>query len=56
MTPGPRFSDLVLDHQGLVELELKNHQTTAVFKQIRLFLSVFLVLVLLKLDGRAPNP
>ena len=46
MTPEPRFSGLVLDHQGLEELELKNHPKTA----------VFLALVLLKVDGRAPNP
>ena len=56
VTPEPRFSGLVLDHQGLEELELKNHPKTAVFDQIWLFLSVFLVLVLLKVDGRAPNP
>ena len=31
VTPEPRFSGLVLDHQGLEELELKNHPTTAVF-------------------------
>ena len=56
MTPEPRFSGLVLDHQGLEELELKKHPKTAVFDQIWLFLSGFLVLVLLKVDGRAPNP
>ena len=56
MTPEPRFSGLVLDHQGLEELELKNHPKTAVFDQIWLFLSGFLALVLLKVDGRAPNP
>ena len=48
MTPEPRFSGLVLDHQGLEELELKNHPKTAVFDQIWLFLSGFLVLVLLR--------
>ena len=37
MTPEPRFSGLVLDHQGLEELELKNHPKTAVFDQIWLF-------------------
>ena len=51
MTPEPRFSGLVLDHQGLEELELKNHPKIAVFDQIWVFLSVFLVLVLLKVDG-----
>ena len=56
VTPDPRFRGLVLDHQGLEELELKNHPKTAVFDQIWLFLSGFLVLVLLKADGRAPNP
>ena len=56
MTLEPRFRGLVLDHQGLEELELKNHLKTAVFDQIWVFLSGFLVLVLLKVDGRAPNP
>ena len=51
VTPEPRFSDLVLDHKGLEELELKNHQKTVVLDQISLFLSIFLVLVLLKVDG-----
>ena len=55
MTPEPRFSGLVLDHQGLEELELKNLPNTAVFDQIWLFLSDFLVLVLFKVDGGAPN-
>ena len=56
MTPEPRFSGLVLDHQGLKELELKKYPKAAVFDQNWLFLSGFLVLVLLKVDGRAPNP
>ena len=56
MTPEPRFNGLELDHQGLEELELKNSPKSAVFDQIWLFLSGFLVLVLLKVDGRAPNP
>ena len=56
MSPEPRFSGLVLDHQGLEEPELKNHPKTAVFDQIWLFLSSFLALALLKVDGRAPNP
>ena len=56
MTPELRFSGLVLDHQGSEELELKKHPKTVVFDQVRLFLSDFLVLVLLKVDGRAPNP
>ena len=54
--PESRFRGLVLDHQSLEELELKNHPKTAIFDQIWLFLSGFLVLVLLKVDGRAPNP
>ena len=56
MTPEPRFSGLVLNHQGLEKLELKKHLKTAVFDQIWLFLGGFWVLVLLKVDGRAPNP
>ena len=56
MTPEPRFSGLGLDHQGLEELELKNYPKTALFDQIWLFFMGFLVLVLLKVDGRAPNP
>ena len=56
MTPEPIFSGLVFDHEGLEELELKKHPKTAVFDQMWLFLSVFLVLVLLKADGQAPNP
>ena len=56
MTPEARFSGLVLDHQSLEELELKYLPKTAVFGKKWLFLSGFLVLVLLKLDGRAPNP
>ena len=56
VTPEPRFRSLVLGNQGLEELELQNHIKTAVFDQIWLFLSGFLGLVLLKVDGRAPNP
>ena len=55
VTPEPRFSGLVLDHQGLEELEPKIHPKTAVFDQIWLFLSGFVVLFLLKINGRAPN-
>ena len=51
MTQEPRFIGLVLDHQDLEELGLKNHFKTAVFDQVWLFLSVFLVLNLLKVDG-----
>ena len=48
VTPEPSFSGLVLDHQGLKELELKNHPKITVFDQISLFSRVFfLVLVLL---------
>ena len=56
VTPEPRFSGLVLDHQDLEELEPKIHPKTAVFDQIWLILSGFLILVLLKVDGPAPNP
>ena len=56
MIPDPRFSGLVLNHQGLEVPELKNHPKTAVIHQIWLSLSGFLVLVLLEFDGRAPNP
>ena len=56
MTPEPRFRGLVLDHQGLEELELKKQPKTAVFDQIWLFFSGFFNLVLLKVDGRVPNP
>ena len=55
MTQEPRFGGLVLDHQSS-ELDLKKHPKTAVFDQIWLFLRGFLILVLLKVDGRAPNP
>ena len=57
VTPEPRFKGLVIDHQSLEELELKNHPKNAVFfYQIWLFLSGFLVLVLLKVGSGAPNP
>ena len=51
MTPEPRFSVLVLGHQGLEVLDLKKHPKTAVFDEFWLFFSSFLVLVLLKNDG-----
>ena len=51
MIPEPRFSGLELDDQALKKLELKNHPRNAVFDQIWLFLRIFLVLVLLKVDG-----
>ena len=56
VTPEPRFIGLVLDYQGLKELEPKINPKTAVFDQIWLFLSGFLVLATPNLDGRAPNP
>ena len=46
----------MLSHQVLKKLELKNQSKTAVFDQFRLIFRGFGVLVLLKLDGRAPNP
>ena len=55
VTLEPIFTGLELDHHGLEELELKKHPKTTVFDQIRLFLSSFLVLVLFKVNGRAPN-
>ena len=56
VTPELKLSGLVLDHQGLEELELKNHPKSAVYEQIWLFLTGFLALVLLKVDDRARNP
>ena len=53
VTLEPRFSCLVLDHQGLEELELKKHRKTAVFDKVYIFLSGFMVL--LKVDGGASN-
>ena len=43
VTPESRFSGLVLDHQDLGMLELKNHPKTAVFDQIWLLLSDSLI-------------
>ena len=51
MTPEPIFSGLVLERQGSEKLELKNNPKTAVFDQIWLSLSSFLVPVLLKVNG-----
>ena len=56
MTPEPRFSGLLLDHQGLEEVELKNHPQTAVFDQVWLFLGGFFGSVSLKVDGQALKP
>ena len=55
VTPEPRFSGLVLDHQGSEELELKNRSKRAKFDQKQQFLDVFLALASLNFDGRAPN-
>ena len=44
------------DHEVLKELELKKHSKTAIFDQKQQFLSGFLALAPLKLDGRPPNP
>ena len=52
VTPEPRSSGLVLNHQDSGELELK---TTEKLLFLIKFGS-FLVLVLSKVDGRAPNP
>ena len=41
VTPEPRFSGLVLDHQGFQKLELKNSPKIAIFDQIWLFLRLF---------------
>ena len=56
VTPKPRFRGLVLDHQGLEELELKNRSKRAKFDQEQRFLDGFLDLAPLNFDGRAPNP
>ena len=53
VTPEPRISDLVLNHHSLEELELKKHPKAALL--IKFVLKAFLVLVLLKIDGRALN-
>ena len=55
LTPEHSFKGLVLDHQVLKQLEAKNLSKTAKFDQKQQFLSVFLDLASLKLDGRAPN-
>ena len=55
MTPEPRFSGFMLDHQDLEELELKYHPKTAVFDQIWLFLIVYFGSGSFEIDGRAPN-
>ena len=55
MTPEPKLSGLVLDHQDLEELGLKNQPKSAVFDQVWIF-GGFLDLVLYRLNGRAPNP
>ena len=56
MTPEPRFSGLVLDHQGLDELELKNHQKTAVFLSNLALFERFFGSGFLKVGSGAPNP
>ena len=56
VTPEPSFRGLVLDHQVLKKLEIKERSKTVVFDQIWLFLRGFWLLVVFKLDGRAPNP
>ena len=55
VTPEPRFRGLVLDHEGLEELEPKKRSKRAKYDQKRQFLGGFLALVHLNLDGRAPN-
>ena len=44
------------DHQVLKGPEAKNLSKTAIFDQKQQFLSGFLALAPLKLDGRVPNP
>ena len=46
----------MLDHQVLKQPEAKNLSKTAKFDKKQQFLSVFLDLASLKLDGQAPNP
>ena len=60
MTPEPRFSGLVLDHQGLEELGHKNSFVSLKIgeKLTKFSLSFFIVLLApapSNLDGRAPN-
>ena len=51
VTPVPRFRGLVLDHQGLEELEPKNRSKRAKFDQKQQLLGVFLALAPLTFDG-----
>ena len=46
----------MLYRQVLKQTELKNLLKTTKFDQKQQFLSVFLALASLELDGRAPNP
>ena len=56
ITPEPSFRGLVLNHQVLKQPETKHLSKTAKFDQKQQFLSGFLALAPLKLDGRVPNP
>ena len=56
VAPESSFRGLMLDHQVLKQPEAKNLSKTAKFDQKQQFLSVFLDLASLKLDGRASNP
>ena len=55
VTQEPRIRGLMLDHQGLEELEPKNCSKRAKFDQKQQFWGGFLALASLNLDGRAPN-
>ena len=55
VAPEPGFRGLVLDYHHLKKLEIKKHSKTVLFDQIWLFLRGFWLLVVLKLDGQAPN-
>ena len=46
----------MLDHQSLKDLELLNLPKIDIFVKILSILRGFSILVLWKLDGRAPNP
>ena len=46
----------MLNHQSLKDLELLNLQKIDIFVKILSILRGFSILVLSKLDGRAPNP
>ena len=56
LTQEPRYRGLMLNYQLLKEPEPKNHSKSAKFDQKQQFLSGFLALAHLNLNGRPPNP